>query len=175
MRTSPPLWLDYQRPPPGRQRLGQVLLIVGVMLAVPMFAEYFSTAAELTAVDQRLATLRKKTERRLLFERTAPLAAANSDSAKPAPPSAARWESLLGSLERASDDSVTLLALMPGAKEISLVGEAGSLAASLDYVTRLQTASVLSDAHLTGYQVLAAHPRHPVRFTLVAAWPETPR
>lgn len=171
MSRIPPLWLDYQRPAPGRHRLGQLLLIVGLALSVPLLGEYFSTSNELTEIDQRLATLRKNAERRQMFARVEQSAATDSTE-KIVSPSADRWESLLASLEKAGDESVTLLSLTPGAKEVSIAGEASSFAASLDYVKRLQTAPVFTDAHLSAYEVVTGHPQHPVRFTLVALWRE---
>lgn len=169
-RAPPPLWLDYQRPAPGRHQAGRLLLLVGLALAVPVFMEYSSTTDELAGVDQHISKLRRDAERRHLIARTAEPAGAAKAAALPA--SGERWEALLAALEKAGDESVTLLALTPGAKEVSIAGEAKDLAASLDYVKRLQSAPVFSEAHLAAYETLTAHPQHPVRFTLVAAWRE---
>ena len=92
-----------------------------------------------------------------------------------ASPSAARWESLLVSLEAAGNESVTLLALEPGARDISISGEASDLGAALDYVKRLQNAAVFADAHLVKHELIKENPYRPVRFTLLAGWREGAR
>ncbi len=171
------LWLDYQRPLPGRQWPGIALLSVGFLLSGLLLAESYSLAGELALGEQQVTKLKREAERRRVLaslSRQSPEAGL-SEQRLPSP-SAARWESLFAALENAGNDSVTLLALEPGSgsgsgsAEISLTGEAKDMGASLDYVKRLQTSRVFADAHLVKHEIVKDHPYRPVRFTLQATW-----
>jgi len=172
MKAMAPLWLDYQRPIPGRGRLGRLLLALGVTLTAGLLFHYTSLDTQIAEREQQLAELKRDAGR---------LPPADSDGpGVDTPPifraeinSAERWESLFVALEQAADESVTLLKLAPGTREISISGEAKNFATAADYVARLQTASSLMNTHLTGYQVIKENPSSPTRFTLLAEWRET--
>ncbi|MDD5250691.1 MAG: PilN domain-containing protein [Rhodocyclaceae bacterium] len=170
------LWLDYQQPDPGRHRPGVLLLVAGVVATGVTSADYFAVAAELDAAQSEVAQLRLTAapqRPRAAAAAAAPVAAGH-EAASPPAPTAARWEALFASLEAAADDTVTLLSLHPGAKEIQISGEAKDFAASMDYVKRLQSAPALANARLTQSEVAAENPRHPVKFALVADWRGAP-
>lgn len=165
------LWLDYQRPLPGRHWPGLLLLAAGVLLCGSLLMQSLSIATETAATEQQVSRLKRDIERQRLFAAAEEqVAGIGEKEQRMASPSAARWESLLVALESAGDDSVTLLAIEPGAKEVSVSGEARNLDASLDYVKRLQNADVFSDVHLVKYQLLTENPSRPVRFALLAKW-----
>ncbi|MGE5469611.1 MAG: hypothetical protein ACM3X0_02305 [Bacteroidota bacterium] len=171
----PPLWLDYQRLPPGRRLPGIALLVGSVLLAGFLVQLAVNTGAETTVAEQQVARLRQAAERRRLFEgadRAARDAEAAASAGKTLSPSASRWAALFSSLEAASDETVTLLSLAPGAREIVITGEAKDLDAALDYAKRLLASRVLANPHLAKYEVVREHPRQPVRFTLLAEWRE---
>lgn len=173
MATRAPLWLDYQRPPPGRQLPGIVLLVGSLLLSGVLLSMSFDLGREIEATDAQVAKLRQAAERRRLFAE----AAKPAESATPAPPasaSAARWEALFASLEGAADETVTLLGLTPGPREVLVTGEARDLPAALDYAQRLQAAPAFSEAYLAKYEVVREHPRQPVRFTVLARLREAP-
>lgn len=175
MAGMPPLWLDYQRAPPGRQLPGIVLLVASLLVAALLIRMSASLAEELTAAEDRVFKLRQAAERQRLFAAAEKPAAGEADEQRPpASASARRWETLFASLEKAGDDSVTLLSLAPGAREIVLTGEARALPAALDYAQRLQVAPAFAEAHLAKYEVVREHPRQPVRFTVLAQWREAP-
>ena len=163
------LWLDYQRPDPGRRRSGMLLLAFGMTAALLTFVDYFAVAAERDDAQAKVEGLRRAAAGMAI----AAAPGASNEPATAAPP-ARRWEALFDSLEAAAADSVTLLTLHPGEKEIQIGGEARDFASALDYVQRLQSASALANVRLTQSEVLAEHPRHPVRFSLLADWRGAP-
>ena len=170
-----PLWLDYQRDAPGRRRPGLVLLIFSVLLTAVLLTQYFTIAQELSKTGQRVSQLRHGADHQRMAVDANASATDAAGQRSPAAISTTRWESLFSTLENASNDSMTLLSLEPGQREISIKGEAKDLAAAMDYVQRLQSATVLTHPHLTESQVVKEHPQHPVRFTLLAEWREAPR
>jgi hypothetical protein len=171
------LWLDYQRPYPGRRRVGLGLLVASVVVAGLMLNQYFAMVAERDELHAQVLLLKREAVRGRLL-----VASGGGSTQLPSSPqkgrvdsatvsrSAAQWESLFAALEAASDDSVTLLALQPGVSEITISGEAKNLAASMDYVKRLQSATAFAKVHLTQSEIVMEHPQHPVRFTLAADW-----
>lgn len=172
-KLMPPLCLDYRRPPPSRQLPGVGLLLVSLLLSTLLVGMAMDLASETTVAERQVAKLRQAAERRRLFSAADPSTASMAGSAaQPASPSASRWEALLSSLESAGDDTVTLLSLTPGAREIVITGEAKGVSSALDYAQRLQGASALTKAHVAKYELLRDHPRQPVLFTLLAEWRE---
>lgn len=165
-----PLWLDYQRADPGRQRPGMLLLLVGALASVLLLAQYFSLAAATEEARAQVARLKRDAGRQQLG---AGGSGAHVDRvAEPGTPaySSARWDALFAALESAGDESVTLLGLQPGANEIKVAGEALNLVAAMDYLRRLLAAGAFSSVYLTQSEVVREHPRHPVRFALTAEW-----
>lgn len=169
-KAMPPLWLDYRRLPPGRRLPGILLLGGSLLLAGFLLAVSNDISMDVELAEQHLDKLRQAGERQRLFAVPSPSTAAAETP--PTSPSAARWESLLASLEAAGDDTVTLLSLTPGAREIVITGEAAGLDPALEYARRLQAAAAFSRAHLAKYELVSDHPRRPVRFTVLAEWRE---
>ena len=168
-----PIWLDYQQDAPGHHRPGLLLLISSLLLTGVLLTQYFADAERLATAGRQVSKLKHGAEQRLSGKSDSPrsdIAELRSSSV-----SAERWESLFISLETASDDSITLLGLELGPREISISGEAKELAAATGYVQRLQSATAFTNTHLTEYVIVKEHPRHPVRFTLIAEWREAPR
>lgn len=169
------LWLDYQQDAPGRQRPGLLLLVASLVLTTLLLAQYFAVAGKLTDTGAQVSKLKHGAERQRLFGSTDGSRPDTGGQQNSPSISADRWESLFTSLENAGSDSMTLLSLEPGSREISITGEARDIAAAMDYVQRLQSATIFANAHLTESEIVREHPRHPVRFTLIADWRETPR
>lgn len=162
-RAMSPLWLDYRRAPPGRQRPGWILLAVAVLVTVLLLARHARVSDELDAVQAQLAQAEAAS--------AAPSAAAAAGEAEGPPPvAAAGWERLFAALEAAGDESVTLLSMQPGRGELRLGGEAVNHDAAVDYARRLNAGGVLGGVHLTQTEVLREHPQRPVRFALLAQW-----
>ena len=171
MSAMQALWLDYQRPLPGRHWPGLILLAAGLLLCGFLLMQSFSIGTQITVAEQQLSRLKRGIERQRIIAGTEMQAAGIGETVQSrASPSAARWEALLASLESAGDDSVTLLSIEPGAKEISISGEARDLGSALDYVKRLQKSAVFADVHLAKHQLLIENPYRPVLFTILAKW-----
>jgi Tfp pilus assembly protein PilN len=153
------LWLDYQQPAPGRGMPGVILLAVSLLAAGWLLANYFAVVGTLDDATQEVSRLKRAAASQL-----------PTGTIAPAAQSADRWESLFASLESAGDDSVTLLALKPGRTEITITGEAKDMDASMEYVKRLQSATVFANIHVTQSELVAEHPQRPIRFTLASAW-----
>lgn len=174
------LWLDFQRPEPGRRRAGNALLAVGVLLGAGLLADYVNVVGETDQVEQQVLRLRREAEpaRRAAAVEGAPTArggqrqAADDTSSSQPGHEALQWDALFAALEAAADDSMTLLTLNTGGSEIQIGGEARNIDAAMDYVKRLQAATALGNPHLTQSEVVQEHPQHPVRFALAASWRE---
>jgi Tfp pilus assembly protein PilN len=173
MTTLSPLWLDYQRPFPGHHWPGWLLLAMGGLLCSGLLIHSISLGDQIAATDRQVLKLKREIERQRLLAETGTPAARTSERA-PHPSSLApvRWESLLVALESAGSDSVTLLALEPGVRDVSIDGEARDFAAATDYVNRLQNANIFTDVYLARHQLVTENPYRPVRFTLLAKWRE---
>ena len=159
-----PLWLDYQRPPPGRQRPGLLLLGAGIAVTAILLIHYSRLTGQTAAMEAEVAQLRRTAALQTPSAPTSGLPSGELDY------SAARWEALFHSLEAASDESMTLLGLQPGADEVQISGEAKNVAATMEYLKRLQGESTFATVHLTQSEIVTTHPQRPVRFTVVAQW-----
>ena len=168
-----PLWLDYRQETPGQQRGGWVLLALGIAVAAALAAHYVALQAEQEDLQLQVTHLRREAEKERLAAGSGTLATAAAPTLASHP--LGSWDSLFTSLEGAGDDTVTLLSILPGPKEVQITGEAHDLGAALDYVKRLQAAPGVANAHLTQSEVVEAHPQHPVRFALAANWKEAPQ
>jgi len=169
------LQLDYQSPPRFYQRpawlfFGVSLVIGGVLIFISMTLDH-----ENEALGQHVSNLRKRSHE---LERTASVSpsverktSVPGDLAEQiAEHSLDSWERLFSVLESAASDSLTLLDLVPDRDEISISGEAKSLAAVSDYISRLNKSAVLADTHLTASEVDTKHPQRPIRFSLHGRW-----
>jgi len=68
---------------------------------------------------------------------------------------AAPWNDLFAALEKAQDDSVALLSIVPerAAGQVALTGEAKNYEALTDYLTRLDDSGVLANTQLLSYEI----------------------
>lgn len=164
----PPLSLDYQRSVPGHQRPGWLLLLASLLVTAGLVIYYMQLSNEMERQDQQVAALRRQAQRLQAL----PAQAEATPAVETTLHSARRWESLFDSLEKAADDTVTLTGLDPGAKEISITGEAKDLTAVAAYVQRLHGAQAFMRARLSEYDVLKDRPHRPIHFVVIADWRE---
>ena len=173
--TMRPLWLDYLRPMPGRQWPGWLFLTLALLGSSYLLVQSSSTARQTTDIEQEVSRLKHQVERRRM------LAQANEQGrdesvqgqrVRQISPLNIRWASLLLALEQSIDDSVTLLGLEPGLRDIAIAGEARDIGALLDFIKRLQAASVFADVYLSKHEIILTSPYLPVRFNLQASWRE---
>jgi Tfp pilus assembly protein PilN len=84
------------------------------------------------------------------------------------------WTRLFSALESAATDNVTLLSIEPDPKARTVVisGDSKDYLAALTYVLNLSRSSALSGVELVRHEVKQNDPRHPVAFSVSAAWKE---
>jgi hypothetical protein len=85
------------------------------------------------------------------------------------------WGSMLDDLESANRESagdIAILAIEPDRAhgKVTVMAEARSLVAALEYVKRLQGRSALRNALLQSHEVQEKSPEHPVRVQITADW-----
>lgn len=161
--------MDFQRPAPKSGSVSWLLLAAGLLAASAVLGSHLETQDAISELEYRIERMQRAIERRSQ-------AAHNEmqDRSGPVRPQAKhtfeRWERLFTALERATDETVTLLALDPGESEISLSGEAKHFAAATAYVKRLESAGALTDVHVLSHEAAKDHPQRPIRFVLSARW-----
>ena len=173
------LWLDYQRPAPGRLLPGVFLLGFAIAVNAWLAVRYFDATAALDELAPVISKLKRNAERQQLAmgltgaasrSDTVATAAAERDAPPLMGGTVAGWEKLFGALESAGDESVTLLAIQPQNAEMRLRGEAKNFTSAMDYVSRLQSGTMFGAVVLAQSEVVREHPQLPVRFELSAQW-----
>lgn len=167
-----PVWLDYQRPAPKAKGAAWLLLVAGLLSGGVVLGTYFEAQDSIAELEYRIEKKQRTIERRQQSERT-DMKEGGPSPQRPTKNTLERWERLFGTLEQASDETVTLLALDPGVSEVNLSGEAKNFAAAAAYVKRLEAAGVLAEVHVLNHEVAKDHPQRPVRFVLSARWKAT--
>lgn len=172
------LRLDYQpyRPTPW---IGMAMLLL-VSIAVALVADYFvglnNQAAVLEAKVQHIKAAANigvaKPVVRSSVDRSPEVKRANEVLRK----LTTHWDDLFIGLESASGEKVTLLELAPDLEKhtVKINGEANNFASLMNYITALEGQIVFGPVYLQSHQVQMLDPEKPVRFTLLAAWRETP-
>ena len=86
------------------------------------------------------------------------------------------WEKLFQAVEWSSGKDVALLTIEPDAEKhvVKISGEAKNITAVLGYISHLSGQEMLSGVYLQSHEVQLQNPEKPVRFSLVAAWKDTP-
>lgn len=84
------------------------------------------------------------------------------------------WPGLFGALESAASEDVALLAIEPDprAGKVTISGDSKDYLAALTYVLNLSRSEALSRVELVRHEVKQNDPRHPVAFSVSAAWKE---
>jgi Tfp pilus assembly protein PilN len=170
-----PLWLDYRRPVPGHHWPGWLLLVVGLLVCGILLVQSSSTSRQMSVIEQDVFRLKRQVEHRRMLAQADGQGKdefSQGQRIRQISPLNIRWASLLLALEQSIDDSVTLLGLEPGGRDITIAGEARNIGALLDYIKRLQAAPVFIDVYLTKHEIVQASPYQPVRFSLQASWRE---
>ena len=84
------------------------------------------------------------------------------------------WPGLFGAIESAASEDVALLAIDPDPRggRVTLSGDSKDYLAALTYVLNLSRSEALSHVELVRHEVRQNDPRHPVAFSVSAAWKE---
>lgn len=87
------------------------------------------------------------------------------------------WPGLFGALESAASEDVALLAIEPdpASGKVTISGDSKDYLAALTYVLNLSRSEALSGVELVRHEVKQNDPRHPVAFSVSAAWKEVKR
>lgn len=175
-RSGPaPLELDFsgRRPRPGG--VGWVLLALGVAAAGLEAVDWRAGEADLTEREAIVERLRHQLRR----AGPAPVATARAVSEQELRPALrlagqleADWGALLHDLAAAEDDRLALLSLEVDAARgsLRLSGEAKSLPAVFEYLSRLEATPSVAAVQLTSYETETVGAVELIRFHATATW-----
>jgi hypothetical protein len=87
------------------------------------------------------------------------------------------WPGLFGAIESAASEDVALLAIEPDPRggKVTISGDSKDYLAALTYVLNLSRSEALARVELVRHEVKQNDPRHPVAFSVSAAWKEAQR
>jgi len=87
------------------------------------------------------------------------------------------WAGLFGAIESAASQDVALLAVEPDPRsgKVTISGDSKDYLAALTYVLNLSRSEALASVELVRHEVKQNDPRHPVAFSVSAAWKELKR
>lgn len=175
----PKFALEFQ--PRRPSLLPVILLCAGCLLGADAWLEVHNSRVQLDELQEGIAQAQRRA-RRLAVATTD---AAQREAALPAEQSKALrqaaaaigidWEALYRHIDRATQEDIALLAVIPNAagKTLLISGEARSLPAALDFIEALRRPP-LSRVSLLSHKVKADDPQHPIVFEIAATWPPVP-
>lgn len=149
---------------------GAVLFAVALAVAGDAAWSYAHARRQLTQAERLLARAQPRHAARAVPATPEELAAARDTVQRLALP----WPGLFGALESAASDDVALLAIEPDARagKVTISGDSKDYLAALTYVLNLSRSTALSGVELVRHEVKQNDPRHPVAFSVSAAWKE---
>jgi hypothetical protein len=168
------LALDFQPRRPGL--LTVVLLLAGLLLCADAWFEDSALRSQLGEAEARLAQAKRRADRIDAGRRDSrPENVFSADESK-----ALRltiglirvdWEKLYRSIDEASSEDISLLAIRPNAagKTVQISGEARDMAAALAFVEALRR-EPLDNAVLLSHQIKQSDPQRPIIFEIAATW-----
>jgi hypothetical protein len=149
---------------------GAVLFAVALAVAGDTAWSYVHARRQLVQAEQLLARAQPHHAARAVAATPEEIAAARDTVQRLALP----WPGLFGALESAASDDVALLAIEPDARsgKVTISGDSKDYLAALTYVLNLSRSTALSGVELVRHEVKQNDPRHPVAFSVSAAWKE---
>jgi len=169
-----PLQLDFAAQPGPLRKLGIVLLVAGMVVALWVGRSYQSASEELARRNASWEALQSQRSVAAPPSRDGwkqfdtELGAANQTVGRLSLP----WDRLFLEVETSVDEHVTLLGLEPDADkgELKIEAEARNLDAMLAYAKRMRASPFFKGAYLQSHQMQLQEPQRPVRFTVNARW-----
>ena len=156
----------------GRERRSAWLapLLLAVATAVAADAGWTYVSAKRTIRQAETIIARSRAPRAARAAPPEEIAAARDTVQRLALP----WPRLFRALESAASDDVTLTAVEPDprAGKVTVSGDSKNYLAALAYVLNLSRSEALSGVELVRHEVKQNDPRHPVAFSVSAAWKE---
>jgi hypothetical protein len=173
-----PLPVDLDFPPVRRAAgwLGWVLLAAGLAAVAQAVAEYRIARADLAereAIVARLGQELRRAPAKLVRGARETISAEEAKSALDiAAHLNADWGRMFAAVAAAQSDAATWVGLDGDAPRTTLriVGEARTLPAALDFLTRLDDAEGIGDARLSSYEWTRSGAVEVVRFNASATW-----
>jgi seryl-tRNA synthetase len=165
------LGLDFQ--PRRLGLLPVVLLLAGGVLAVDAGLELKELGRQQEALAAQVQQAQRRADRQARDDK--PGAALSSEQDKALRQAAASiaidWEALYRHIDRATQEDVALLAIVPNvvSKSLQISGEARNLPAALAFVEALRRPP-LTQATLLSHQTRNEDGQHPVVFEISATW-----
>lgn len=164
--------LDYR---PRKNRLGQLLLSVGVATAtlsvlayanLAARAERWEQASSRAALHHATAAVPHGGEQRKRLQHQVIIA--NQVISSLSLP----WDQLFQGIEDSAIDKIALLSVQPQPQQglITLSGEAGTYADVLRYMERIDSSAAFTRARLLSHRIKDDSPNQPVMFTIAATW-----
>lgn len=158
---------------------GRALLIVGCLAAAAASFGAWTQAQSISVLEEQLARLeRQRPERPDRGGGKADPALADKLRDANALEAALRrrWSELFEAIEAAQNADIALLSIEPdaGKGSILIAAEARHYDAMIAYLKRLEQTSVLHHPLLVQYNVQQQVAQHPIRFSLVASWKQSP-
>ncbi|UCD68485.1 MAG: hypothetical protein JSW48_17265 [Betaproteobacteria bacterium] len=180
MARIDPVQLDFVQTR-GKSRLGQWLLVIGVLAASISLLEYDKLSEQLQAqqeaIDEQRGVPRGPRAGIEVGDADSPemqerIKKANGVLDQLNVP----WGDLFAAIEMAQGGDVALLQVQPDARSrtVLLGGGARNLSAVLDYIGRLEGAEDLSEVLLVSHKLETRKPGRPVEFLLNGRWVEKP-
>ena len=149
---------------------GAVLFAVALAVAGDAAWSYVHARRQLAQAEVLLARAQPRQAARAARATPEEIAAARDTVQRLALP----WPGLFGALESAASDDVALLAIEPDPRsgKVTISGDSKDYLAALTYVLNLSRSAALSGVELVRHEVKQNDPRHPVTFSVSAAWKE---
>jgi Tfp pilus assembly protein PilN len=150
---------------------GAVLFAVALAVAGDAAWSYVHAARTVAQAAALLARAQPRHEPRAVSPEE--LAAARDTVQRLALP----WPGLFGAIESAASEDVALLAIEPDPRggKVTISGDSKDYLAALAYVLNLSRSEALSRVELVRHEMQQNDPRHPVAFSVSAAWKEVKR
>ncbi len=163
--------IDFRKPQPRLPVVGAIALLLGTTAAYFTYTDYNDALIDSDLISMTLArydSADRNTRSNVAEINPAEITAATNQLATPG-------ALLLNDLESAAKDSAKDVALLEIAPDrvkqtVRLSGEARSLQAALDYLSRLQEADSIVYPLLENHEIQTSDRNRPVRFVIVADW-----
>lgn len=166
--------LDFQPARPGL--LSIALLVAGLMLGADAWWEDSALRNQLEDVESRLAQAKRIADRRDAGQRDSrPEKVFSAEEGRALRQAigviSIDWERLYRSIDQATSEEISLLAIRPSAagKSVQISGEARDMAAALAFVEALRR-EPLAHATLLSHQIKQNDPQRPIIFEIAATW-----
>lgn len=168
------LGLDFQPRRPGL--LTVVLLLAGLLLCADAWLEAGTLRGQLDEAESKLAQAKRRADRVDVSRRDSrPENVFSADESKALRQAIGAirvdWEKLYRSIDEATTEEISLLAIRPNApgKSVQISGEARDMKAVLAFVEALRR-EPLDNAALLSHQVKQNDPQRPINFEISATW-----